>query len=242
MDFSQLLAVRSLQHPTREQLAPLLSLRSRSCHKAGGVGLLRRLGAASLPRSHPWDGREVLEGPGVGITLGMCSTRPGTLCVGSGHPRAAGACGQPAWDACHQQHLPTSPVPQLPGKGSGSQVRPSLGLSPVTLIRHEAPKPFHVHAVPQFPWSWSGGLALEGGTVPEAAKLLLPVRGCGAGMGLSEQAEGASRTILQDVSGPWGCRGWKVLPEPKEPLCESWKSPRTNRRGQKCSERRCERR
>lgn len=109
MDFSQLLAVGSLQHPTREQLAPLLSLRSRSCHKAGGVGLLLQLGAASLPRSHPWDGREVLEAPGVGITLGMCSTRPGTLCVGSGHPRATGVCGQPAWDAVTSN---ISPRPQ----------------------------------------------------------------------------------------------------------------------------------
>lgn len=64
----------------------------------------------------------------------------------------------------------------------------------------------------------------------------------GAVMGLSEQAEGASRSILQDVSAPWGCRGWKVLPEAKGLPCESWKSPRTNRQGQKCSEQRCERR
>lgn len=33
-----------------------------------------------------------------------------------------------------------------------------------------------------------------------------------------------------------------MLPEPKGSLCEPWKSPRTNRQGQKCSERRCERR
>lgn len=142
MDFSQLLAVGSLlfppQHPSREQVAPLLSMRSWSCHKAGGA---------------------VFTSPGWERGVGSPGNNAGNVEHVAGRAvrgQRRFPCRWCAW-AARVGHLspatsPHVPSPTAPRKGGGSQVRPSLGLSPVTLICHEAPEPFCVHPVPQFPW------------------------------------------------------------------------------------------
>lgn len=111
MDFSQLLPAGSLllppQHPSREQVAPLLSMRSWSCHKAGGA---------------------VFTSPGWERGVGSPGNNAGSVEHVAG--RAARGqrrfpCRWCVW-AARVGHLspatsPTSPVPQLQGKEVGAK-------------------------------------------------------------------------------------------------------------------------
>ena len=79
----------------------------------------------------------------------------------------------------------------------------------------------------------------------QPAKILLPacVCSCKATIELAEKGGGAITQHLSRPRAGAAARGQTELPtEPEGPFCESWRNTKTNRRGQKCSERRSERR